>query len=166
MNDSLQTTVFVQYPPETIACACIYLAARVLQVMSYLLLSFFPLCLIHVMIRSDSIAKSSELVLPLQFHGRGFAEDLRDAARRLPDCEGRPRNALRAHWATWHWRFAFRLLTTSWRKKWTPAGKNSSRTSWKPRYRRSKRPRNLPPIRLRRNKRVRPRVSRLQISQR
>lgn len=34
MNDSLQTTVFVQYPPETIACACIYLAARVLQVIT------------------------------------------------------------------------------------------------------------------------------------
>ncbi|XP_039249861.2 cyclin-L2-like isoform X1 [Styela clava] len=32
MNDSLQTTVFVQYNPETIACACIYLAARVLQI--------------------------------------------------------------------------------------------------------------------------------------
>uniref|UniRef100_H2Z208 Cyclin-L1 n=1 Tax=Ciona savignyi TaxID=51511 RepID=H2Z208_CIOSA len=32
MNDSLRTTVFVRNTPETIACACIYLAARVLQV--------------------------------------------------------------------------------------------------------------------------------------
>uniref|UniRef100_F6XX66 Cyclin-L1 n=1 Tax=Ciona intestinalis TaxID=7719 RepID=F6XX66_CIOIN len=32
MNDSLRTTVFVRYTPETIACACIYMAARVLQV--------------------------------------------------------------------------------------------------------------------------------------
>lgn len=33
MNDSLRTNVFVRFQPETIACACIYLAARALQVM-------------------------------------------------------------------------------------------------------------------------------------
>lgn len=32
MNDSLQTDVFVQYDPEAIACACIYLSARKLQI--------------------------------------------------------------------------------------------------------------------------------------
>jgi hypothetical protein len=32
MNDSFRTNVFVRFPPETIACACIYLAARKLQV--------------------------------------------------------------------------------------------------------------------------------------
>ncbi|XP_014666909.1 PREDICTED: cyclin-L1-like [Priapulus caudatus] len=32
MNDSLRTDVFVRYSPETIACACIYLAARQLKV--------------------------------------------------------------------------------------------------------------------------------------
>lgn len=32
MNDSLRTNVFVRFQAETIACACIYLAARVLQV--------------------------------------------------------------------------------------------------------------------------------------
>ena len=32
MNDSFRTNVFVQYHPETIGCACIYLAARQLQV--------------------------------------------------------------------------------------------------------------------------------------
>jgi len=32
MNDSLQTDVFVQFDPETIACACIYLSARKLQI--------------------------------------------------------------------------------------------------------------------------------------
>uniref|UniRef100_A0A671LTH2 Cyclin-L1-like n=1 Tax=Sinocyclocheilus anshuiensis TaxID=1608454 RepID=A0A671LTH2_9TELE len=31
MNDSLRTNVFVRFQAETIACACIYLAARVLQ---------------------------------------------------------------------------------------------------------------------------------------
>ncbi|KAK2090551.1 Cyclin-L1 [Saguinus oedipus] len=31
MNDSLRTNVFVRFQPETIACACIYLAARALQ---------------------------------------------------------------------------------------------------------------------------------------
>lgn len=32
MNDSLRTDAFVRYHPETIACACIFLAARRLQV--------------------------------------------------------------------------------------------------------------------------------------
>ena len=32
MNDSFRTNAFVRYPPETIACACIYLAARALQI--------------------------------------------------------------------------------------------------------------------------------------
>ncbi|XP_069069390.1 cyclin-L1 isoform X2 [Pleurodeles waltl] len=32
MNDCLRTNVFVRFPPETIACACIYLAARALQI--------------------------------------------------------------------------------------------------------------------------------------
>jgi hypothetical protein len=31
MNDSLRTDVFVRYSPETIAVACIYLAARKLR---------------------------------------------------------------------------------------------------------------------------------------
>ncbi|XP_074831488.1 cyclin-L2 isoform X1 [Natator depressus] len=32
MNDSLRTDVFVRFQPETIACACIYLAARTLEI--------------------------------------------------------------------------------------------------------------------------------------
>ena len=32
MNDSFRTDVFVRFSPETIACACIYLAARKLQI--------------------------------------------------------------------------------------------------------------------------------------
>ncbi|CAI9549852.1 unnamed protein product [Staurois parvus] len=32
MNDSLRTDVFVRFHPETIACACIYLAARTLEI--------------------------------------------------------------------------------------------------------------------------------------
>ncbi|XP_047660524.1 cyclin-L1-like isoform X2 [Tachysurus fulvidraco] len=32
MNDALRTDVFVRFEPETIACACIYLAARTLQI--------------------------------------------------------------------------------------------------------------------------------------
>lgn len=32
MNDSFRTDVFVRFQPETIACACIYLAARQLQI--------------------------------------------------------------------------------------------------------------------------------------
>lgn len=43
MNDTLRTNVFVRFQPETIACACIYLAARALQVsifISSLLIAF------------------------------------------------------------------------------------------------------------------------------
>lgn len=32
MNDSLRSDVFVRFSPETIACACIFLAARTTQV--------------------------------------------------------------------------------------------------------------------------------------
>lgn len=32
MNDSFRTDVFVKYQPEKIGCACIYLAARQLQI--------------------------------------------------------------------------------------------------------------------------------------
>ena len=32
MNDSFRTDVFVRFDPETIACACIFLAARQLKV--------------------------------------------------------------------------------------------------------------------------------------
>ena len=32
MNDSLRTDVFVRFKPEVIACACIFLAARVVKV--------------------------------------------------------------------------------------------------------------------------------------
>ena len=32
MNDTLRTNVFVRFSPETIACSCIYLAARQLKV--------------------------------------------------------------------------------------------------------------------------------------
>ena len=35
MNDSFRTDVFVRCNPETIACACIYLAARQLQVSEF-----------------------------------------------------------------------------------------------------------------------------------
>lgn len=42
MNDSLRTNVFVRFQPETIACACIYLAARALQVSIHLFLLALP----------------------------------------------------------------------------------------------------------------------------
>jgi hypothetical protein len=32
MNDSLRTDVFVRYLPETVACACIYLTSRELNI--------------------------------------------------------------------------------------------------------------------------------------
>ena len=32
MNDSLRSDVFVRYEPEAIACACIYMTARKLQI--------------------------------------------------------------------------------------------------------------------------------------
>ena len=32
MNDSLRSNVFLRFPPETIACACIHLAAAKMKV--------------------------------------------------------------------------------------------------------------------------------------
>jgi len=32
MNDALRSNVFVRYTPEEIACACIFLSARVLKI--------------------------------------------------------------------------------------------------------------------------------------
>lgn len=32
MNDGLRTDIFLRYTPETIACACIYLAARIRKI--------------------------------------------------------------------------------------------------------------------------------------
>lgn len=32
MNDALRTDVFIRYDPETVACACVYLGARQLQI--------------------------------------------------------------------------------------------------------------------------------------
>ena len=40
MNDSLRTNIFVCYPPETIACACIFLAARQLKVKGQFMLLY------------------------------------------------------------------------------------------------------------------------------
>ena len=34
MNDSLRTDIFLRFTPETVACACIDLAARILRVRS------------------------------------------------------------------------------------------------------------------------------------
>lgn len=37
MNDALRTNAFVRFEPETIACACIFLAARVLEVRPWMM---------------------------------------------------------------------------------------------------------------------------------
>lgn len=93
MNDSFRTEVFVRFQPETIACACIYLAARQLQVCSKyffhymhtilnftLFRSFWQLAkwiiklivstcmsqLIQILYSTDSIAKQSFMVFHLQ----------------------------------------------------------------------------------------------------
>lgn len=41
MNDSLRTDLFQRFPPETIACGCIELAARNLQVRQTTIFSTF-----------------------------------------------------------------------------------------------------------------------------
>ena len=58
MNDSLRTNVFVQFSPEKIACACIYLAARKFQVSKYFFVGF---CLIRVF-ASDPVANHPWMV--------------------------------------------------------------------------------------------------------
>lgn len=42
MNDGLRTNIFVRFPPETIACSCIFLSARQLRVSLWVK---FPPCL-------------------------------------------------------------------------------------------------------------------------
>lgn len=46
MNDTLRTNVFVRFQAETIACACIFLAARALQVKGNVNLKPFSLCVL------------------------------------------------------------------------------------------------------------------------
>lgn len=43
MNDSLRTDVFLRFSAETVACACIFLSARVLQVNHMLMLMSYYL---------------------------------------------------------------------------------------------------------------------------
>lgn len=61
MNDSLRTDVFVRFQAETIACACIYLAARALQVRrnSANLKLFFLLIVPHWHIKMSLSNKSN-----------------------------------------------------------------------------------------------------------
>lgn len=73
MNDSLRTNVFVRFQAETIACACIYLAARVLQVQNLSSpLSVFIYCQDLVLISvcfSDIVTLSADLVPAVWCHG-------------------------------------------------------------------------------------------------
>lgn len=50
MNDALRTNVFVRFEAETIACACIYLAARALQVCSYTLWLKYHVCVLGLLV--------------------------------------------------------------------------------------------------------------------
>lgn len=52
MNDSFRTEVFVRFQPETIACACIYLAARQLQVCSKCFFHYMHIILNFTLVRS------------------------------------------------------------------------------------------------------------------
>ena len=64
MNDSLRTNLFVRFPPETIACACIFLAARELKVCvfiwqeNYLSVSCY-LTLVLALTSGSSVPESS-----------------------------------------------------------------------------------------------------------
>lgn len=55
MNDTLRTNVFVRFQAETIACACIFLAARALQVIGTMNLTP-PHVVVTSDLQSDSIA--------------------------------------------------------------------------------------------------------------
>lgn len=61
MNDSLRTDIFLRFPPETIACACIELAARTLQVKSKFEFQKKRISL-FIDFLIDSITKKSALV--------------------------------------------------------------------------------------------------------
>ena len=64
MNDSLRTNLFVRFPPETIACACIFLAARELKVCVFIWLENYlsVLCyltLVLALTSGSSVPESS-----------------------------------------------------------------------------------------------------------
>lgn len=65
MNDSLRTNVFVRFQAETIACACIYLAARVLQVQDHRLAIF---------ISTSVYSKLWFFLMPLIFFNHSFSQ--------------------------------------------------------------------------------------------
>lgn len=57
MNDSLRTNVFVRFQAETIACACIFLAARALQVRG--ILSFLFWAGIHTLAHQNIFSSNN-----------------------------------------------------------------------------------------------------------
>lgn len=63
MNDSLRTDVFVRFQPESIACACIYLAARTLEVSAAPLGGPLGLLRFPVVVRSRSSVPMRSLPL-------------------------------------------------------------------------------------------------------
>lgn len=64
MNDSLRTNVFVRFQVETIACACIFLAARALQVVARFTLS----CRDFVMLRWEHSSDVFNVTLTVSSH--------------------------------------------------------------------------------------------------
>ena len=61
MNDCLRTNVFVRYSPETIACACIYLSARVLGVSHSLIQQLKQFVVMDVWITAIEAKKHDQL---------------------------------------------------------------------------------------------------------
>ncbi len=57
MNDSLRTDIFLRFTPETIACACIDLAARTLQVKLIKIFNLF-----YLFFKIDFFTKKSFMV--------------------------------------------------------------------------------------------------------
>lgn len=79
MNDSFRTDVFVRYQPETIACACISLSARKLNVN----MSTSPPWYVIFKVQEDDLIDACFRIMELYHRGKPNTEKLEEAVEEL-----------------------------------------------------------------------------------
>lgn len=79
MNDSFRTDVFVRYQPETIACACILLSARKLNIN----MSTTPPWFVIFKVQEDDLIDACFRIMELYHRGKPDTEKLEEAVNEL-----------------------------------------------------------------------------------
>lgn len=77
MNDSLRTDVFLRYMPETIACSCVYLSARILEI------PLPPVWFEVFLINEDDIKNVCKIILKLYTRSKPNQDHLNDVIDKL-----------------------------------------------------------------------------------